>query len=83
VIAWPAPIGSGNGKRRPEQLKAGRHYRLNIIVKRSPSGGEFVCANPFFQSTRINVFRPDVSTHSVGRVVGGTRYVLSIGWVLP
>ena len=50
---------------------------------RSPSGGEFICANPIFQSARVNVFRSDVSMHSVSRVVGGTRYVLSIGWVLP
>jgi hypothetical protein len=29
------------------------HYRLNNIVKRSPVGGEFVCADPIFQTRRI------------------------------
>jgi hypothetical protein len=43
----------------------------------------FICADPIFQSARVNVFRSDVSLHSVSRVVGGARYVLSIGWVLP
>jgi hypothetical protein len=65
-----------------DPIRAGRHYRINIILKRTPSGGEFICAHPIFQSSRINVFRSDTSTHSVSRVVGGTRYVLSIGWVL-
>lgn len=59
-----------------------RHYRLNIILKRPISGGEFVCANPIFETKRIKLFRPDVSTHSVTKVQGGSRYVLSLGWVL-
>ncbi len=54
-----------------------------VLIMRSPSGGEFICANPIFRSSRVNVFRSDVRMHSVSRVVGGTRYVLSIGWVLP
>jgi hypothetical protein len=59
-----------------------RHYRLNIILKRPNSGGEFVCANPIFETKRIKLFRPDMSLHSVTKVVGGSRYVLSLGWVL-
>lgn len=58
-----------------------RHYRLNLVLKRSPAGGEFVCANPIFASRRIKLFRPDVCEHSVTRVVGGNRYVLSMGWL--
>jgi hypothetical protein len=65
-----------------DPVKHGRHYRLNIVVKASPSGGEFVCAAPLFASRRIKLFRPDACEHSVTRVVGGSRYVLSIGWVL-
>jgi len=29
----------------------------------------------------VAFFRPDVSKHSVTKVEGGTRYVLSIGWL--
>ena len=28
------------------------------------------------------LFRPDACEHSVTRVVGGSRYVFSLGWVL-
>ena len=65
-----------------DPVKSGRHYRLNIILKRSPGGGEFVCGDPIFQTRRIKFFRSDLSTHSVTRVVGGPRYVLSVGWIL-
>ena len=57
------------------------HYRLNIIVKRSKGGGEFVCANPIYSSSRIKLFRPDRSEHSVTQVTGSSRYVLSLGWL--
>ncbi|MGA4237571.1 2OG-Fe(II) oxygenase [Ralstonia pseudosolanacearum] len=60
----------------------GRHYRLNIVLKSPRSGGEFVCANPIFQTRRIKLFRPDACEHSVTRVQGGSRYVLSVGWVI-
>ena len=57
------------------------HYRLNIILKSPRSGGEFICATPIFETKRIKFFRPDKSSHSVTRVVGGSRYVFSIGWL--
>ncbi len=59
----------------------GRHYRLNIILKSPKSGGEFLCKDPIFETKRIKLFRPDQSEHSVTTVVGGSRYVLSIGWI--
>ncbi len=59
-----------------------RHYRLNIVLMRPRAGGEFICANPIFETKRIKLFRPDVSLHSVTQVQGGSRYVLSLGWVL-
>lgn len=65
-----------------DRLEAGHHYRLNIVLKDSPTGGEFVCAAPIFETKRIKLFRPDECEHSVTRIVGGSRYVLSIGWVL-
>ncbi len=87
---WPLPfdcylIRYPDGSEIPphtDPVDAGRHYRLNLILKAPRSGGEFVCANPMFESQRIKVFRPDACEHSVTRVVGGSRYVLSVGWVL-
>jgi hypothetical protein len=57
------------------------HYRLNVVVRASPAGGEFFCADPIYESRRIKFFRPDLSEHSVSEVIGGPRYVLSIGWL--
>jgi hypothetical protein len=65
-----------------DPVTSGRHYRLNIILKSPRSGGEFVCAAPLFATKRIKLFRPDACQHSVTRVVGGSRYVFSVGWVL-
>ena len=87
---WPLPFDSyliryPEGSSIPphtDPVQAGRHYRLNIILKSPKSGGEFVCATPIFSSRRIKLFRPDACEHSVTEVVGGSRYVLSIGWVL-
>ncbi|MFK7964645.1 MAG: 2OG-Fe(II) oxygenase [Burkholderiaceae bacterium] len=59
-----------------------RHYRVNVILSEADEGGVFVCANPIHESRRIKFFRPDRQAHSVTRVEAGTRYVLSIGWVL-
>ena len=86
---WPLPFDSyliryPEGAAIPphtDPVQAGRHYRLNVVLKASPQGGEFVCAEPIFQSARVNLFRPDVCEHSVTRVVGGSRYVWSLGWV--
>lgn len=87
---WPLPFDSyliryPEGSAIPphtDPVSTGRHYRLNIVLKASPRGGEFVCATPLWQSRRIKFFRPDACEHSVTRVEGGSRYVLSIGWVL-
>src|SRR6185503_20423726 len=65
-----------------DPVAKGRHYRLNIILKSPRSGGEFVCSSPLFATKRVKLFRPDACEHSVTRVSGGSRYVLSIGWVL-
>ncbi len=58
-----------------------RHYRLNIVLRQARSGGDFICAEPIFETRRIKLFRPDVSPHSVTKIQCGTRYVLSLGWV--
>jgi hypothetical protein len=87
---WPLPFDSyliryPEGSSIPahtDPVQQGRHYRLNVILKSPKSGGEFVCASPIYSSERIKLFRPDACEHSVTRVEGGSRYVLSIGWVL-
>lgn len=56
--------------------------RLNVIIKESPAGGEFICPSAVFSSHRIKLFQPDVNEHSVTPVLGGSRYVLSIGWLV-
>jgi hypothetical protein len=63
-------------------VTASVHLR-NWMRWQSPrAGGEFICANPIFETKRIKLFRSDVSMHSVTKVQGGSRYVLSLGWVL-
>lgn len=57
-----------------------RHFRLNIILRNAREGGDFVCSDPIFENRRIKLFRPDLSAHSVTKILRGTRYVLSIGW---
>lgn len=87
---WPIPfdgylIRYPDGSAIPphrDTVATGRHYRLNVILKSPQSGGEFVCGEPIFSTKRIKLFRPDISEHSVTRVSGGSRYVLSVGWVL-
>jgi hypothetical protein len=65
-----------------DKVDSGRHYRLNLVIKRPRAGGEFHCAKPILATGRIKLFRPDECEHSVSRVVSGSRYVLSLGWVL-
>ena len=87
---WPIPFDSyllryPDGSEIPphsDPVANGRHYRLNIVLSAPDSGGEFLCSNPIYESKRIKLFRPDACEHSVTRVIGGSRYVLSIGWVL-
>ncbi|MFZ6813477.1 2OG-Fe(II) oxygenase [Undibacterium sp. Rencai35W] len=87
---WPLPFDSyiiryPDGTEIPphtDPIQNGRHYRLNLILKSPRSGGDFICATPIYNSKRIKLFRPDTCEHSVTRVVGGSRYVLSVGWVL-
>ena len=64
-----------------DPVTAGRHFRLNVVLKASPAGGEFVCATPIYSSRRIKLFRPDACEHCVTEVKGGSRYILSIGWL--
>ena len=74
------PVGS-EIKPHTDKVKSGKHFRLNIILKRAQLSGEFICENTLFQSTRIKLFRPDITQHAVTKIEKGNRYILSIGWV--
>ena len=75
------PVGSEVPPHRdPSEL--GKHYRLNVILRRAASGGEFVCSDTILDWPRVKLFRSDLATHQVTRVEGRPRYVLSLGWIL-
>jgi hypothetical protein len=65
-----------------DPIERGRHYRLNIVLKEPQRGGVFQCKKPIYTSRRVNLFRSDISEHSVTKILHGSRYVLSVGWVL-
>jgi len=60
----------------------GRHFRLNIILKKPQEGGEFICEDTIINWSRIKLFRPDIAEHSVSRITDGNRLVLSLGCIL-
>ncbi|HEY9676484.1 MAG TPA: hypothetical protein V6C76_00680 [Drouetiella sp.] len=88
---WPLPFDlyllrfptGSEIKPHRDPVESGRHFRLNIVLIPAEVGGEFNCATPIFASSRIKFFRSDLCEHSVSKVEVGTRYVLSIGWLLP
>lgn len=59
-----------------------KHYRLNIILKKSKLGGEFISEKHIFETSRIKFFRPDIYKHSVSKIEKGNRYVLSFGFLI-
>jgi len=66
-----------------DSVDKGRHFRLNIIIRKAQLGGVFYCADPIFATKRIKLFRPDISAHSVSKIEKGVRYVFSVGWIRP
>jgi len=64
-----------------DPVEGRKHFRLNIVLKHASSGGNLVCDEVLFETARIKLFRPDLSAHAVTRVAGGSRYVLSFGWL--
>ncbi|RYE56439.1 MAG: 2OG-Fe(II) oxygenase [Sphingobacteriales bacterium] len=70
--------------RHVDQVQQGeRHFRLNIVLNKKFVGGDFQHeGKPIYESKRIKIFRPDLLPHWVTPVKVGTRYVLSIGWIL-
>lgn len=64
-----------------DTVETGKHFRLNIIIKNAKEGGNFICDSPIFETKRIKLFRPDISEHEVSKIIAGSRYLLSIGWI--
>lgn len=60
----------------------GKHYRINLIIKKSIIGGEFKVQHSIYETSRIKVFRPDIYEHSVSKIVKGERILLSFGFIL-
>lgn len=65
-----------------DQVQSGRHFHLNIILKKAEVGGEFLCEQNIINLARIKFFYSYLSIHSVTKVISNPRYVLSIGWIL-
>lgn len=77
------PEGSGINWHKDEVPDGYRHFRLNIVLRKARFGGHFVAnTKPLFKKGRVTLFRPDKNLHYVSRVKEGTRYVLSLGWLL-
>ncbi|AOT07681.1 hypothetical protein [Pseudoalteromonas luteoviolacea] len=64
-----------------DEVSSGRHFRLNLVLKKANKGGEFICQSPLYESNRIKFFRPDCCVHAVTKVEQGNRLLLSIGWI--
>ena len=72
------PQGSRIGV-HTDEVESGRHYRLNIMLKKAKKSGEFICPDATFRFWRITLFRPDIQEHMVHTIREGYRVMLSIG----
>ncbi len=63
-----------------DKVGSGKHHRVNILLVKPKSGGEFICAQAKRFLGRVFYFRPDIMEHSVTECPS-RRIVLSIGWV--
>lgn len=55
-----------------------RHYRVNLILKKSKIGGEFFANEKILDWPRLKIF-PSDRPHSVSKIEKGKRIVLSLG----
>lgn len=66
-----------------DSVKPGfRHYRMNLILWKSKSGGELISEKTIINWSRLQFFRPDIYTHSATKVKGGSVWILSFGFLL-
>lgn len=64
-----------------DPVEKGRHFRLNLLLKKAKEGGEFICSDFLYSSNRIKLFRPDIREHYLTKIIKGKRYIISIGWI--
>lgn len=56
----------------------GRLYKLNCLLIKPRSGGEFACEKHIFNLFgRVILFRPDLYQHHVSKIERGNRWLLS------
>jgi len=61
-----------------DMVSEGRLYKLNCVLVKPESGGEFNCERSIFNLFgRIVLFRPDLYRHRVSRIERGRRWLLS------
>jgi hypothetical protein len=64
-----------------DRVKDGEHHRINVVLKNAVEGGQFICKDSIYESKYIKYFRPDTSEHKVTKIIKGSRYVFSFGWI--
>ena len=61
-----------------DMVSEGRLFKLNCVLVKPESGGEFICEKNIFNLFgRIILFRPDLHRHRVSRIERGNRWLLS------
>ncbi len=58
------PVGSAIAQHQ-DPAQEGWYFRLNIIIKKSQSGGELICEKGIINLPRVKRFRPDLYLHEV------------------
>ncbi|SFR66508.1 2OG-Fe(II) oxygenase superfamily protein [Marinobacter daqiaonensis] len=67
-----------------DMIAEGRLYKLNCLLIKPRSGGEFACEKNIFNLFgRLILFRPDLYQHQVSRIERGTRWLLSFALTTP
>ena len=64
-----------------DKVSSGKHFRLNLTIRKAKVGGEFVCGENIFANKRLQFFRPDLHEHSLTKVEKGDMYMISFGFV--
>lgn len=61
-----------------DKVENKRHFRINLTLKKSCSGGYFYCEHMIFKFSRLVLFRPDINYHGL-TTVNGKLIILSLG----
>lgn len=67
-----------------DMVAEGRLYKLNCVLVKPDSGGEFSCEKNIFNALgRVILFRPDLYQHQVSKIEAGNRWLLSFALNRP